>query len=145
MISVKRIDVKDTYPLRQEVLRKNIDLPYQFEGDLNNTTFHLGVFLHEKIVCIGTFMKNSIPELKGTQYQLRGMASATDARRKGFGKLLLNVATNELRQREIDFLWCNARSSAVLFYENNEFQQIGDRFTNAVGPHYKMFKTLKYE
>ena len=143
MVSVEKIRVEDTFPLRLEVLRKNIDLPHQFEGDLDDSTFHLGVFENDKLVCIGTFVKESIEELKGSQYQLRGMASATGVRGKGYGKLLLSFATNELLKRNVDFLWCNAREVAVQFYEKNQFKIIGDRFVNKVGPHYKMYKEIK--
>ncbi|AUC15398.1 hypothetical protein BTO06_09715 [Tenacibaculum sp. SZ-18] len=145
MVSVNKIDVKDTYALRLEVLRKNIDLPYEFDGDLDNETFHVGVIENGNIVCIGTFMKNSLNELNGIQYQLRGMASSSEARGKGYGKLLLKFATNELLKLKVKFLWCNAREVAVKFYEKNQFEIIGDRFENKAGPHYKMFKTIKYE
>ena len=143
MVSVKKIRAEETFPLRLEVLRKNIDLPHQFDGDLDDETFHLGVFENEKLVCIGTFVKNAIEEIKGTQYQLRGMATATDVRGKGYGKLLLSFASDELLKRNIDFLWCNAREVAVQFYEKNQFQIIGGRFVNKVGPHYKMYKEIK--
>ncbi len=143
MVSVKKITTQDTYFLRLEVLRKNIDLPHKFDGDFDNDTFHFGVFLNDNIVCIGTFMKSNIKELSGIQYQLRGMASSPEVRGKGYGKLLLTFATNELLKLNIDFLWCNAREVAVKFYEKNQFKILGDRFVNKIGPHYKMYKSIK--
>ncbi|CAL2091871.1 GNAT family N-acetyltransferase [Tenacibaculum sp. 190524A05c] len=143
MVSVKKITAQDTYPLRIEVLRKNIDLPHEFEGDLDDSTIHVGVYDENQIVCIGTFMENGIDDLKGKQYQLRGMASSPEARGKGYGKLLLSFATNELEKLNVDFLWCNAREVAVKFYEKNEFLTIGERFINKAGPHYKMYKPIK--
>jgi len=142
MVLVKKITAEETYFLRQEILRKNIDLPHIFNGDLDETTIHLGVFDDETLVCIGSFMKNDIEELKGKQYQLRGMATSSEARGKGYGKELLNFATNELRNLGINFLWCNAREVAVKFYEKNQFKIMGDKFVNKVGPHYKMYKSL---
>lgn len=143
MVSVKKITAQDTYPLRIEVLRKNIDLPHEFEGDLDNSTIHVGVYDENQIVCIGTFMEKGIHDLKGKQYQLRGMASSPEARGKGYGKLLLSFATNELKKLNVDFLWCNAREVAVKFYEKNEFLIIGEQFINKAGPHYKMYKPIK--
>ncbi|CAL2092119.1 N-acetyltransferase domain-containing protein [Tenacibaculum sp. 190524A05c] len=143
MVSVKKITAQDTYPLRIEVLRKNIDLPHEFEGDIDDSTIHVGVYDENQIVCIGTFMENGIDDLKGKQYQLRGMASSPEARGKGYGKLLLSFATNELKKLNVDFLWCNAREVAVKFYEKNEFIIIGERFINKAGPHYKMYKPIK--
>ncbi len=144
MVLVKKITAKDTYFLRKEVLRKGIDLPFEFKGDLDIKTFHLGVYDFEELVCVGTFMKNNIPELKEEQYQLRGMATSLTSRGKGYGKLLLNYATKELEKRGINFLWCNARENALVFYQKNEFKIIGDSFiVNKVGLHYKMYKSIK--
>lgn len=142
MVSVKSITAQETYFLRERVLRKNINLPYEFDGDSDEFSFHLGVFENNILVCIGSFMKVSIEELNGNQYQLRGMATDETVRGKGYGKLLLEVATNELIKRNVNFLWCNAREKAVAFYEKNDFQILGDRFINKVGPHYKMFKII---
>ncbi|MFY7672337.1 GNAT family N-acetyltransferase [Tenacibaculum sp. MEBiC06402] len=142
MVSVKKIPAESTYSLRLEVLRKNIDLPHEFDGDLDDSTFHLGVFDNDQLVCIGTFMKSSLEEIKGSQYQLRGMASAPEARGKGYGKLLLSFAIDKLLKRGIDVLWCNAREVAVQFYQKNQFQILGDKFVNKVGPHYKMYRVI---
>lgn len=146
MVSVKKIKAVDTYFIRQEVLRKNIDLPYKFEGDLDEETFHLGVYEGEKLVGIGSFMKRNYNELSGSQYQLRGMAMLKETQGKGYGKLLLSFATNELIKLNVNYLWCNARQVAVVFYQKNQFQIIGDSFlVNKVGIHYKMYKTIKNE
>ncbi|WP_299682908.1 GNAT family N-acetyltransferase [uncultured Tenacibaculum sp.] len=142
MVLVKKIKAEETYFLRKEILRKNIDLPYVFEGDLDKTTFHLGVFEGDTLVCIGTFMKNNLENLKGNHYQLRGMATSVAGRGKGFGKLLLGFATNELEKQKIDFLWCNAREVALKFYEKNNFEIIGEKFINIAGPHFKMYKSI---
>ncbi|CAM1340235.1 GNAT family N-acetyltransferase [Tenacibaculum amylolyticum] len=146
MVSVKKIAVEDTYFIRQEILRKGMNLPYTFDGDDAEDTFHIGVYEREKIVSIGTFMKRSSGVLEGAQYQLRGMATLNEARGKGYGKLLLDFATKELLKLNITYLWCNARVVAVKFYEKNQFQIIGESFMVAiVGPHYKMYKTIKNE
>ncbi len=142
MVLVQKIKAEETYFLRQQILRKNIDLPYEFEGDFNENTFHVGVFDGEELLGIGTFMQNNLEKLDGTHYQLRGMATSEKARGKGFGKLLLEFATKELIKLEANYLWCNAREVAVRFYEKNQFKILGDRFINKVGPHYKMYKPL---
>ncbi|SNR16484.1 GNAT family N-acetyltransferase [Tenacibaculum jejuense] len=142
MITVKKIKAEDTYFLRKQILRKNIDLPHQFEGDFSEDTFHLGVFENDELQTIGTFMKVDLKELKGKHYQLRGMATSEKGRGKGFGKLLLKFATNQLEELKIDFLWCNAREIALKFYEKNDFKIMGERFTNKAGPHFKMYKSI---
>ena len=142
MVLVKKIKAEETYFLRKQILRKNIDLPHEFEGDFNENTFHVGVFDGEELLGIGTFMQNNLEELDGIHYQLRGMATSEKVRGKGYGKLLLEFATNELVKLKIDYLWCNAREVAILFYEKNDFKIMGDRFINKAGPHYKMYKSI---
>ena len=44
MIEVKKITAIETYDIRLEVLRKNIPLPFEFKGDFDDDTFHLGAF-----------------------------------------------------------------------------------------------------
>ncbi len=87
MIKIKNISTQDTYEIRLIVLRKNIDLPYKFEGDNDKDTFHLGAFYQNELVGIATFMKNTIYSELEEQYQLRGMATLPKVRGKGAGKL----------------------------------------------------------
>ena len=89
MKTIRFIKLEETYIIRKEVLRKNIDLTYKFDGDYDENTFHLGVFVDNELVCIASFMKEKNKFLKGKQYQLRGMATLTSHRGKGYGKMIL--------------------------------------------------------
>lgn len=140
---IKEITVTDTYGIRLEVLRKNIDLPYKFKGDYNEDTFHLGGFYKGELVGIATFMKNDLAPLNGKQYQLRGMATLSKIRGKGLGRQIIEKAIVILKGKGVDFLWCNARKEAVLFYEKLKFTKIGEDFmVEKVGLHYKMFTKI---
>lgn len=143
MIKIKNISTQDTYEMRLIVLRKNIDLPYKFEGDNDKDTFHLGAFYQNELVGIATFMKNTIDSELEEQYQLRGMATLPKVRGKGAGKLLIEEAKRIIKEKGISFLWCNARIEAVGFYESLNFKIIGEEFeVQKVGPHYKMMTEL---
>lgn len=143
MIGIKEISSIDTYSIRLEVLRKNIDLPYKFNGDDNKDTFHLGGFYKGELVSVATFMKNDIESLNGKQYQLRGMATLSKMRGKGSGKQIIEKAIVILKGKGIDFLWCNARKEAVIFYEKLKFTKIGEEFmVEKVGLHYKMYTKI---
>ena len=49
----------------------------------------------------------------------------------------------ELKKRNCDMVWCNARLAAVPFYKSVGFKIIGDLFNIAgIGPHYYMYKEL---
>ena len=64
-------------------------------------------------------------------------------RRKGFGAKLLNSAINEVKKREGNLLWCNARLIAVDFYSSLGFKTIGNEFDiKDIGLHYIMYKKI---
>lgn len=139
MLKVKNISAQDTYEIRLNILRKNIDLPYKFIGDNDSTTFHLGVFNNEMLVGIASFMKVSCSSDTTAQYQLRGMATTPEVRGKGAGKKIIEEAKQQLKQIKIESLWCNARKEAVDFYKKLGFKIISDEFNvPKVGPHFKM-------
>ena len=143
MIRIEEISAEDTYPIRKDILRKNMSLSHVMHGDLDPETLHLGVFVEEELVCVGSFMRTSLEGLTGLQYQLRGMAATEENQGKGFGKLLLQKAELILSDKGIQIIWCNARINAMEFYKKLGYQVMGKQFEVAeVGPHFKMYKAL---
>ena len=143
MIEVKRISAEDTYKVRLEVLRKNIALPYKFNGDNDENTFHLGVFKDDTLIAVSSFMKSVHKDLEGSQYQLRGMATLNEFQGFGAGKLMIQEAILILTELEVKFLWCNARIVAVKFYEKQGLAIMGTSFdVPKIGEHYVMFKEI---
>lgn len=136
---VKIIETELTYPLRKEILRKNIDLPYTFQGDFDEKTIHIGAYVNDDLVGITTLMPSTNSLFEDSQYQLRGMATSTNVRGLGIGKKILEFAFTVLKEKNITTLWCNAREIAVPFYEKSGFNIMGDLFmVDKVGPHYVM-------
>ncbi|WP_372767968.1 GNAT family N-acetyltransferase [Lutibacter sp.] len=143
MIHIKEISVQDTFPIRLEVLRKNIPLPHEFNGDFDTDTIHFGAFKNDELIAVSSFMKASNPNFEGSQYQLRGMATLSEYQGSGAGKLMLQQAFVILRKKNIAVLWCNARIAALNFYQKQGFQTFGKKFEiSYVGEHYVMFKNL---
>ncbi len=143
MIEIKNISAQETYAIRLEVLRKDIDLPYKFNGDLDKDTFHLGAFKEDKLIAVSSFMKVKNRNFKGVQYQLRGMATLTQYQGFGIGKQLIIKAEKILKPLNIDCLWCNARVIAVDFYKKQGFKTFGEVFDiPLIGGHYSMYKYL---
>lgn len=140
---VREISAQETYPIRKKVLRINLPLSERMEGDFDEFTFHLGIFLDEVLCGVASFMKNSNSNLEGAQYQLRGMAISSDLQKKGMGKTLLQEGIRILKRKSVGTLWCNARVVAVKFYKNCEFKTLGEEFEiPLVGGHYLMYKIL---
>ncbi|MFO7672557.1 MAG: GNAT family N-acetyltransferase [Lutibacter sp.] len=143
MIQIKEISAKETFPIRLEVLRKNIPLPYEFNGDFDSETIHLGAFKNDKLIAVSSYMKSDNKNFKGNQYQLRGMATLVEYQGFGAGKLMLQKAVEILKEINCNLLWCNARIAAVDFYVKQGFQTFGEKFDIAhVGEHYMMFKKI---
>lgn len=143
MISIKKITAEETYPIRLEILRKNIPLPYKFNGDFDNETFHLGAFDNEKLISVSSFMKVDNPQFVGKQYQLRGMATVNEYQGTGTGKLMMQKSFEILDELNTQYLWCNARVIAVNFYKKQGFNAVGELFEiPLVGPHFVMVKKI---
>jgi predicted GNAT family N-acyltransferase len=143
-LNVQEISAKDTYPIRKGVLRKGIPLPYQFHGDRDKDTIHLGTFNNGELIAIASFMKSNNANFKGVQYQLRGMATLESHRGRGSGKMMMRAILPKLRELGVGHLWCNARIEAIGFYKKQGLQIYGDPFEVAhIGTHYVMFKKLE--
>ena len=141
----KSTEVGKIINLRHQVLRIGKPITTcHFEGDQNLSTFHFGIFINqEAIACVSMLKKNhpSIDDKKA--YQLRGMAVLPEFQGQKIGKLLLRKAEQHLAQLDIETIWCNVRTSAIRFYEKNQYLQIGDPFQiPEVGSHVLMYKYL---
>ncbi len=133
------ISPDETYDLRKNVLGENI-LDYQFiyNGDDDETTFHLGYFENEKLLGILTVVQTN----KRT-FQFRGMAVAKLQQGKNIGKKLLDFAAEQVNPKA-KLIWLNARKRALPFYLKNGFEGQGEFFhIEPVGLHLKMSKLKK--
>jgi len=141
---VRRITQEETFPLRSVVLRKG--LPYEhciLPTDQSDGIFHLGLFVEEKLICIGTFFPEDYPERGKNGVRLRGMATDPAFAGKGYGAQLIKFAVNHL-SADADYIWCNARAAAVGFYSKLGFEIISEEFeVSGIGPHFNMLYLLK--
>ncbi len=143
------VGVEDIIDLRHRVLRT--ELPVEtahFDGDNRPLTLHFAAFLnnHEgksvgNPICCASFMQE---DLDGKlAWRLRGMATEPVYQGFGVGGRVLEAADKIFISRGPSLLWCNARESAVKFYERNGWTRISDVFDIATaGPHIKMMKQL---
>ena len=143
---IRFITAEQTLPLRSLVLRNG--LPEEeciFDHDTVESTFHLGYFDESgELTCILTCMKDNHGKLPKSAYRLRGMATHPDHRRKGYAAELLEAAIAHVnKQLGIEYLWFNARTIALPFYESLGFEYMSEEFDiPGIGPHREMFKYL---
>ncbi len=138
------IQSKDCIDLRSRILRPGLDVKYSiYPEDVFESTFHLGIFYREKIICNGTFMKNTCEHFlsETTAYRLRGMATDLNFQKNGLGRMILQKAETLLKEKNCKMLWFNARESAFVFYLKCGYSFAGEMFEiPQVGPHKVMFK-----
>ena len=146
--TVEKISAADTLSIRQQVLRPNWTIEQcHFEGDQDETTFHIGAFKDGALIGIATMMRDSSAELTAIdtdQYRLRGMAVLPEYRDQGVGRSILDECIQEVRQRECNLFWCNARIKAARFYTAAGFSKTSETTFDipGAGLHFLMFKQL---
>lgn len=150
-LTVQRLITAECMPLRSLVLRSGQAYDQcSFKEDEDESTFHLGVRLNLqnelKIISVGTFIRNSLPQfpLHKNSYQLRGMATDPNNRGIGAGQLLLQKAESALKEKQSELIWFNAREKAFPFYEKSGYVEVDGIITvSEFGPHKIMYKELR--
>ena len=122
--------------LRYEILRKPHGIPPSgaaFLGDEDASTMHLLALSEAELIgCSTLFIDDS------DAVQLRGMAVAHHWQRRGIGQRMIETA-QDIATSKLKTLWCNARFSAIGFYERNGWVQSGSSFdVPGIGQHIVM-------
>ena len=144
-IEINKVDAESIRPLRHSELRKGQDFSTtSYLKDYEEGTFHMACIVDEGIVSCATFYAQTSMKVKSDNaYRLRGMATDSNFQRQGYARNLMIESFKELKKRDCDMVWCNARLVAVNFYKSVGFKIIGELFDiEAIGPHYYMYKEI---
>lgn len=91
----------------------DMELPEDWDG------MHFGLYhQHELTAVVSLF-------IDGTSAQFRKMAVLPNDQGKGFGLQLLKYLVDYCKSQGIKNLWCNARVSAINFYQKIGFEIVG--------------------
>ncbi len=122
--------------LRYEILRKPLGMPFSgtlFPGDDSESTIHLLAVTQDELVGVASLLVGD-----SNAIQLRGMAVSHRLQRRGVGHQIVEAA-KQIATEANKSLWCNARLSAIGFYEREAWVQSGEMFDiPIVGPHIVM-------
>lgn len=159
-LEIKVINAAQTYPVRHPELREGKPIEScAFDGDLNESTIHIGAYLNFELVGVASFMKqptyfpaknddsmiqhkNNMPS-QLCEMQLRGMAVLKNHHKKGIGEAILSYGEQKLKEIGYHGIWMNARIKAVGFYGKLGYNIHGDIFEiQGVGAHFKMSKKI---
>lgn len=147
MIEVRVVPPRDTFPLRQAVLRphQQIEDLVQFDDDAPDARSFAAFDETGAIVGTGCVSRRPTPYAPDrTGWQLRGMAVAPGQRGQGIGSAVLDAILDHARAEGGGVVWCNARTPAQGVYARAGFTPRGDVFEqDVIGPHIVM--TLEVE
>ncbi|MGF7234735.1 MAG: GNAT family N-acetyltransferase [Frankia sp.] len=160
IIRIERVDVQRVLPLRQRVLRPHQKVTEVVNpGDYDPETAHLAALLSDPtggttVVGTASVHREQTPWDAGAGtvgWRLRGMASDPAHRGRGIGTSLLAATVDYVRTRSAVVapggnavvLWCNARVSALGFYERSGLHTQGEQWdVPSIGPHLRMWRIL---
>lgn len=144
-LSLKIVKSDDLLNLRSKILRNNLDPNLcRFPGDKEINSFHIGAFNGNTLIGGVSVMKNECKKKELPNcFQLRGLFVDKEFQHNGIGKTIVNFVENRLRDGGVNYLWMNARESAVLFYLKLNYSNSKISYViNEIGLHYLMYKKL---
>ena len=122
MVSIEQIRPELTWRLRQEVLYPAQKL-YEMELDEDNNGIHFGAFTDDELVGIISLFQTD------KSFQFRKLAISTGYQKMGIGNKLLNRVEDFAASENGTLIWCNARVSAIGFYEKAGYHHTGKLFS----------------
>ena len=142
-LELRQATLDEIFALRWEILRPNRPrAAAEFPGDDAPTTRHFAALENGCVVGCLTFHASKWENQPA--WQLRGMAVAPKRQRQGVGGKLLEFSEQAMRNTSpVRHLWCNARQTAIQFYERQGWQIASEEFEIPdAGPHVRMTKRL---
>ncbi|UXI03034.1 GNAT family N-acetyltransferase [Photobacterium sp. TY1-4] len=130
-MEIKPILWQQTISLRHQVLWP--EKPPEFchvEGD--EDAAHFGAFIDGRLVCVASVF------LSSHQARLRKFATEPDHQGQGIGSAMIAHILADLAERNVNHFWCDARESALGFYQRFGMQPEGERFYKGDIPYLKM-------
>lgn len=139
-IDIRHVSAEVVRPLRERILRPGADdEELQFPGDDHELALHVGVYSAAKLIGAGSIapevppypLQAHMPEAafeKGASFRLRGMAVDPEFQGNSIGHKILEELFAYMADVNARWMWCNARVSAVSFYEQNGFNIVEASF-----------------
>lgn len=121
-MNIRTISPQDTYNIRKLYFHD-----FQYSGDDEDQTLHLGSFKDNKLVGIASFFYRHNPKLEGEHhYQVRGIASAPHFHGQKCGTTLIRTAIPLIKKNQGNKLWAVANNDNCQFYEKMGFDYVDE-------------------
>lgn len=123
-MKIAAIQPSETWQIRHEVMWP--DQPFEFvqltEDDLG---LHFGAFINEKLVSVVSCF------ITDKELQFRKLATLETFQGQGIASKLLLYVFDLAKEKELNKIWCNARSNKKQFYEKFGMIDTHKTFTKA--------------
>jgi ribosomal protein S18 acetylase RimI-like enzyme len=130
-MEIRNIQWEETIPLRHKVLWPN--KPPEFcKVDGDEEGIHFGAFINNELICVASIY------LKAEKARLRKFATDAYFQNQGIGSKMLDFIIRDLKNTDAKVFWCDARESALGFYERFDMYKCSDRFYKADVAYFKM-------
>jgi predicted GNAT family N-acyltransferase len=130
-MEIRPISWQETMPLRHSVLWPSKPPEYcHVAGDAD--ALHFGAFIDDTLVCVASVY------LAADKARLRKFATNIQYQHQGIGTQVLAYIIASLRDKNVALFWCDARESALSFYQRFGMQASGERFYKADIAYFKM-------
>jgi GNAT superfamily N-acetyltransferase len=136
---VEQVRPEISFPLRQRVLRAGLDPSTAFfPGDQDRSSGHFAAYVDDRVVGVASVLEEPESEAPG-HWRLRGMAVDPEHQGTGAGSALIERVRDFVARSGGGLIWCNARLTAVGFYEKQGFVRVGKPWDEpGTGPHVRM-------
>ncbi|WP_461537054.1 GNAT family N-acetyltransferase [Spongorhabdus nitratireducens] len=135
-MEICRIQWQETIPLRHAVLWPEKAPEFcHVEGDKD--AWHFGAFHAGRLVSVASVYPD------GDSARLRKFATATGLQGQGIGTRMVEHILSELKRNGFSRFWCDARESAMGFYQRFGMKPYGERFYKSDVPYFKMSVPLE--
>jgi ribosomal protein S18 acetylase RimI-like enzyme len=130
-LKIINVNWKQTLPIRHKVLWPNESAEFCIvEGDTE--ALHFAVAIDDQLVCVASIY------LDNNKARLRKFATLKEFQGIGIGTYMLKHLIKTLKKHDINYLWFDARETALGFYKGLGFHPTGDRFYKNGIAYYKM-------
>lgn len=134
-MDIRIITVEEALPIRHRVLWPSKPLSFcKVDGDEAAT--HYGIYLNDVLVTIASiYIDNRVA-------RLRKFATLEGFQGRGIGSQLITHVLAELKKTDVEYFWCDARKTAVGFYNKFGLEIQGNEFAKSGVSYFKMGVSL---
>jgi predicted GNAT family N-acyltransferase len=134
-LEIKEVKACETWKIRQQVMWADKPIAYvKLEND--ESGLHYGIVKNDELISVISLFQT------GETAQFRKFATLEQHQRQGYGKALLAFLVEASQRKNIKTLWCNARVSALPFYEQFGFEPVSEAWYTDEIAYIKMSEAL---